>query len=124
MIKNIYYSAGSESYLNKEIQNHPDRLLRLAESHDMADKYLLFDFSDQNNILGDSIHLDVIHEVGDDNTFKGFFYCQAFDIAEERDDSLIETGTVALDKSIAKKILIYVMASYVAMMITHVLLLC
>ena len=71
MINNIYYSAGSEAYLNNEIQNHPGRLLRLAESHDTADKYLLFDFADQDNILGDGIHLDTVYEVGNDNSFKG-----------------------------------------------------
>ena len=100
MMEKIFYSAGSQDYLTNEIENHQDRIMRLAEDQTSAGKYLLFDFSNQANVMGDANQLDVAFEVGDDDKFQGYIYLQSFDLPKERDNSLVNTAETILEESI------------------------
>lgn len=66
MISQIHYAAGSKAYIDGEISKYADRRMQTVESIDTADKYELYDLSDKNNVLGDSIDLIVDHAVGND----------------------------------------------------------
>ncbi len=97
MISQIHYAAGSKTYIDGEISKYSNRRLQPVESLDTADKYELYDLSNQDNVLGDSIDLIVDHAVGNDE-FKGILYYQAFDLSKQRGESLTEVASDILDK--------------------------
>lgn len=97
MISQIHYAAGSKAYIDGEISKYADRRMQTVESIDTADKYELYDLSDKDNVLGDSIDLIVDHAVGNDE-FKGILYYQAFDLSKERDESLARVAKDILDR--------------------------
>lgn len=98
MISQIHYAAGSKAYIDGEIRKYADRRMQPVESIDTADKYELYDLSDKDNVLGDSIDLIVEHAVGNDE-FKGVLYYQAFDLSKHRDESVAKAIKDALDSA-------------------------
>lgn len=96
MISQIHYAAGSKAYIDGEISKYADRRLQPVESIDTADKYEIYDLSDKNNVLGDSIDLIIDYAVGNDE-FKGVVHYQAFDLSKKRDQSVAKAIRDALD---------------------------
>ena len=98
MIKVINYALGSKSYFDDEIKANPDRRFVMAENLTTEDNYILMDLSDKPSIFGSSIKLETTHHVGDDS-FDGFFFLQAFDLAKETRAMLKKDDPHVLDQT-------------------------
>lgn len=101
MIKVINYALGSKSYFDDEIKANPDRRLVMAENLTTEDNYILLDLSDRPTIFGSSIKLETTHHVGNDS-FDGYFFLQAFDLAKETREMLKKVGPNVLDETYEK----------------------
>ncbi|MBW1605396.1 monooxygenase [Lactobacillus sp. Sy-1] len=74
MISNIYVTFGSESYLSKIIEKHPERKLYLYNSVTNSDSFEIVDLSDKPTIFESPIGYSVLNHFGTDQWGKSISY--------------------------------------------------